>query len=140
MTVKEMAREEVVTVPPGESTQTIARTMEEAGVGSVVVVEGDHPVGVVTDRDLAIQVVGDAADATERTASDVMVEDLFTVNETEGIYDVLERMREVGVRRVPLVDDDGAITGIVTLDDFLVLLASEFDNVSGVVQTESPPY
>jgi len=56
------------------------------------------------------------------------------------VYGVLSRIADVGVRRVPIVDHDGAITGIVTLDDFVVLLTNELENVSEVIQGESPPY
>lgn len=140
MAIMDMAREEVVTVTPTVSAVDVGLTMAEQDVGSVVVVEDGQPAGIITDRDLAVKVVGENADPADLTAGDLMVEDLFTVPETEGIYDVLSQMCEVGVRRVPLVDDDGGVTGIVTLDDFIVLLTSEFRNVSGVVQSESPPY
>jgi CBS domain-containing protein len=140
MTVKSMAREEVVTVTPGASARDVALKMEESDIGSVVVVEDGMPVGILTDRDLAVHVVGENADAAELTAAELMTEELFTVHDEEGIYDVLAEMCEVGVRRVPLVDDEGAVSGIVTLDDFIVLLTSELENVSGVVQGESPPY
>lgn len=140
MAIKDMARQDVVTVTPGTSAVAVGRTMVDENVGSVVVVEDGEPAGIVTDRDLAAKVVAEDADPAAHTAADLMVEDLFTVPETEGIYDVLEAMKDAGVRRVPLIDGDGGLTGIVTLDDFLVLLSSEFENVSGVVQSESPPY
>lgn len=137
MTIKDMARPDVVTVEPGASAAEIAAVLEEENVGSVVVVEGDEPVGIVTDRDLALHAVGE--DATSVTASDLMPDDLFTVETDERIYDVLEAMREAGVRRVPVVED-GKLAGIVTLDDFIVLLSSEFDLASGVIQSGIPEY
>lgn len=140
MTIKDMARQDVVTVTPGASAVEVGRTMVDENVGSVVVVENGEPAGIITDRDLAAKVVAEDADPAGHTAADLMVEDLFTVPETEGIYDVLDAMNDAGVRRVPLVDDAGAVVGIVTLDDFLVLLGSELENVSGVLQAESPPY
>lgn len=140
MTIKDMAREDVVTVSPGETAKNIALTMQEETVGSVVVVEDGEPTGIVTDRDLAVQVVGENADAAGITAAELMTGDLFTVTENAGLYDVLSRMADVGVRRVPIVDHEGKITGIVTLDDFVVLLSSEFEHAADIIQDESPPY
>jgi CBS domain-containing protein len=140
MTVKDMAREEVVTVGPDAAARDVALTMADADVGSVVVVEDGQPAGILTDRDLAMEVVVENADAAALTAAELMTGDVSTVHEDESIYDALATMHEVGVRRLPLVDDEGALTGIVTLDDFVVLLGSELENVSGVVQSESPPY
>jgi CBS domain-containing protein len=139
MTVKEMARTDVVTADPETTTREISRLLEEENVGSVIVTEDKTPVGIVTDRDLALEVIGEGKDSATITAADVMTEDLFTVETDESIYDVLEGMRERGVRRVPVLED-GELAGIVTLDDFLVLLTSELENVSGVVQAGIPEY
>lgn len=140
MAIIELARTDVVTVPPDAGAGSIAELMDEESVGSVVVVEDDRPVGLVTDRDLALAVVSRGGDPTSLTASDVMSAEPFTVTEDESIYEVLSQASDVGVRRVPVVSGDGTLAGIVTFDDFLVLLASEFGNLSAIVQSESPPY
>lgn len=140
MTIENMARGDVVAVSPDTGVHRIAGLMDEHAVGSVVVVEDDRPVGLVTDRDLTLEVLSRGGDAETLTASGVMSADPFTISEDAGIYEVLASASEVGVRRVPIVDDDGKLAGIVTLDDFLVLLAGELDNVSDIVQSESPPY
>lgn len=139
MAIEDMAREDVVTAPPDATAQELARTMGRETVGSVVIVEDGTPTGIVTDRDLTLDVVADDLDPTERTARDVISGDLFTVESGAGIYEVLEEMRDTGVRRVPVVDD-GEVAGIVTLDDMVVLLSSEMDNVADVIQGEAPPY
>lgn len=139
MPIEEMARTDVVTASPDTTAETLAGMMDEDSVGSVVIVGDGGPLGIVTDRDIALEVAAAGADPTAVTATDVMHEDLFTVEAEEGIYDVLEEMRAVGVRRVPVVDD-GGLVGIVTLDDLVVLLASEFDNVADVIQAGAPPY
>lgn len=139
MTVGDLAREDVVTVTPETTAVDIATTLADENVGSAVVVEGTDPVGIVTDRDLAVSVIAEGADASTLTAADVMTGDLFTVEPTEGVFDVLAEMCDAGVRRVPVVDADG-LAGILTLDDFLVLLATELSNLAGVVESESPPY
>lgn len=134
MTVSDMARTDIVTADPETTTREISRMLERENVGSVVITEGETPVGIVTDRDLALEVIGEGKDSATITAAEVMSTDLFTVESDEGLYDVLAGMREHGVRRVP-VTEDGELAGIVTLDDFLVLLTSELEMVSGVVQT-----
>lgn len=139
MTIREMARTDVVTVDPETTTREISRLLEEENVGSVIVTEDETPVGIVTDRDLALDVIGEGKNSATIAAADVMTEDLFTVETGESIYDVLEGMRERGVRRVPVVED-GDLAGIVTLDDFIVLLTSELENVSGVVQAGISDY
>lgn len=139
MTIKDMARTDVVTADPETTTREISKTLKRENVGSVVITEGNEPVGIVTDRDLALEVIGEGKDSVTITAADVMTEDLFTVETDESIYDVLEGMRERGVRRVPVVEE-GNLAGIVTLDDFLVLLTSELENVAGVVRAGIPEY
>jgi len=103
--------------------------MRHKHVDAVVVVsdpEGDRvPVGVVTDRDLAIEVLADARDAAQTTLSDLMRSPVVVATDSEDARMILERMRFHGVRRVPVVDERGALVGIVTLDDLLRVLLSD---------------
>lgn len=139
MTIQAVAREEVLTVGPDTPVTDVADRLAQRRVGSAVVVEGDRPVGIVTDRDLAIDVLGVGADPTETVVRDVMHGDLFTVEATTGVFETITEMCDAGVRRVPVVDD-GTLVGIVTLDDLLVLLAGELTNLASIIQSESPPY
>lgn len=138
MTIEQLARENVVTVGPDATVLEMAATMDEQNVGSVLVTEGDGLVGIVTDRDLGLR-PWDEDDPTSLTATDVMTPDPVSVDPDTGLYDALQRAREANVRRLP-VTDEGALVGIVTLDDFLVLLSGEFEAVSDIVQAGSPPY
>lgn len=140
MTIAELARSEVITVPPEALATHIAELMEEESVGSVVVVDDDRPIGLVTDRDLAMEVVARGTEPSEVTAEEVMTPDPITVEKDAGIYGVLSLANDTDVRRIPVVDRDGGLAGIVTLDDFIVLLTSELDHISDIVQAESPPY
>jgi CBS domain-containing protein len=139
MSLRDLAREDVVTADPDTPATDLADTMREESVGSVVVTEGREPVGLVTDRDLAMELCKDGVDPAAMTARDVMTEDLFTVEADAGIYEAIRQTGEANVRRVPVVDD-GELWGIVTLDDFVVLLTGELGELSSVVQSESPPY
>jgi CBS domain-containing protein len=97
-------------------------------------------VGIVTDRDLTLDVLEPRADPDELTAADVMTEHPTTVGEDDGVFEVTKAMFEAKVRRLPVVDDEGTLAGIVALDDFLVLFTDELNGLAGVVEAESPPY
>jgi CBS domain-containing protein len=138
MTIRQLAREEVVTTDPEAPLSSVAELMRERCVGSVVVTEGDRPVGLVTDRDIGVE-VWDHPDPTDLSAADVMTPDPITVEADTGVYESFRVVSDAAVRRLPVVDD-GRLVGIVTLDDFVVLLAGELDGLASVVQAESPPY
>jgi CBS domain-containing protein len=133
MRIPEICTTEVVCCRPQASALDAARLMRHKHVGDVVVVsdpEGDRvPVGVVTDRDLTIEVLGNGRDAAQTTLSDVMRSPLVVATESEDASSVLERMRFHGVRRIPVVDARGTLVGIVTLDDLLRGLLSDMQTL-----------
>ncbi|KWK49254.1 histidine kinase [Burkholderia stagnalis] len=106
----------------------LADRMRRSHVGDIVVIEyrnGDAmPIGLVTDRDLVIEVMARGDDPGQVTAGQIMSRGLIVVSETEEISVALEEMRRSGIRRLPVVDDTGRLTGIVTLDDIVEYLAS----------------
>lgn len=139
MSVATLARAEVVTASPDASATELARRMRDETVGCVVITEDDRPVGLVTDRDLAVRLVADDHDPSSTTARDVMTEELTTVDVETGLFELTEAMEEGAVRRVPVVDD-GRLAGIITFDDVHGLLVDELDNLADVVEAESPDY
>ena len=141
MTVEDVARTGVLTASPDQSAGNLATVMKEENVGSVVIVDGDdHPVGIVTDRDLVLDVLEPREDPSQVTAGDVMTEALVTVDPDRGVLDAIEVMHEHSVRRLPVVDSADAMAGIVTLDDLVRLLAEELETLAAIVEAESPPY
>jgi len=141
MTLESLARdrEELVTAGPGTTAADLADLMKAHRVGSIVVEEGDRPIGIVTDRDLALAVVGGRRSATETTARDLMTGDLVTADISDGVFEVCQKMSEHGVRRMPVMDE-GRLVGILTLDDLVILLEDEMGQLSSVIQAESPPH
>lgn len=138
MELRDIVQTDVVTVRIDDTLLTAAETLRDSGVGSAVVltVDGD-PCGIVTDRDLVVYGL-DHVEALDHTVVDqVMSPDLFTVPIDAGVFEVVERMREEQVRRVPVVDD-GDLAGIVTLDDLVVLLARELSSLADVIESEMP--
>ena len=126
---------QVVTVRPTDSLGSVARLMEQHNVGAVVVCEGHNPTGIVTDRDLALQVAGHGM-PIEAAVARVMSAPVKTVGRDDGVLDTTRTMREAGIRRLPVVDDDGELVGIVTLDDLLRVLSRELSNLSEGIKSE----
>lgn len=139
MTVADIARTDPVTTPPSTPIDDVARLLRDESVGCVVVTEGDDPRGIVTDRDIAVRITADNLDPEQMTAGDVMTETPVTVDVSAGVVDLCDTMATMGVRRVPVVEG-GDLVGIVTLDDLVVLLATELSDLADVVRSESPPY
>ncbi|WP_457622207.1 CBS domain-containing protein [Persephonella sp.] len=137
MGIKNVARKEVVTASPDTPVKDIAKLMRDKNVGSVVVVENNRPVGIVTDRDITIRVLGNDQPA-EIPVKNIMTENPVTLREDEGIFEALERVKDVGVRRFPVVDNEGNLTGIVTVDDFVYLLGKEMSDIATIIEKETP--
>lgn len=140
MGILEIARTEVVTVSPDDSIYSVAVKMSEENIGSVVVTEKNSPIGIITDRDIAIDTIVENKDPSNTTAQEIMSEDPFTVDQDEGIFDVLNEMCNMGVRRIPVVDiTTNELKGIITFDDFVWILSTELENLSTIIEKESPP-
>ncbi len=140
MTVGAVCTRDVVIAHSEMSIVAAARLMREYHVGSLVVVNDEAgnnaPIGVVTDRDLVIEVLAVDVDSDSVTVGDVMSQPLLTVNEDESLWDVIQRMRAKGVRRTPVVNMDGALVGILSVDDLVQLLGDELSALAGVFGTE----
>jgi CBS domain-containing protein len=137
MTLKDVAIRGVETAGPDATVPVLANTMDEKGVGSVVITEENRVVGIVTDRDIALTLAREA-DPTALTAADVMTPEPLTMPPDAGLLELTERMDVESVRRVPIVDDNGIIVGIVTLDDLVRLLSVELDHLAAIIAAESP--
>jgi CBS domain-containing protein len=94
-----------------------AKVMREEDVGLVPVVEGDRLVGTVTDRDVAIRVVADGRDPQSTTVAEIASTDLVTVDPEQELDEGLRLMASQQVRRLPVVEEDGRLVGIVSQAD-----------------------
>lgn len=138
VTLEEVSRAEVVTVDPEETIANVAIEMADKDVGSVIVVEDGEPIGVLTDRKIAVT-LGEKPDVADRTAGELVSEGLVTGTPGMSIYEAVQKLRDEGIRRLPIVDDDGRLDGIVTLDDLIVLIAGELGAAAEVIERQSPP-
>lgn len=141
MPITDICKRDVVTVHSEATVLDAARLMRQQHVGDVMVVmrkeDGSAtPVGIVTDRDLVIEVIATELDPAVITVGDIMVSSLAVVNESNGIFETLQAMAEEGVRRMPVINKDGGLVGIVTLDDLLLLLGREFNAIPHILARE----
>lgn len=139
MPIRDLARSEVVTAEPDADAASLAETLRDNNVGSVVIESDGKPEGIVTDRDLTVEVIAKGRDGSDVTARDIMSEELVTAEASSGAFDACSTMCDNGVRRLPLVED-GELVGIITFDDMIQLLGDELQHLAGIAATESPPY
>ncbi|MDA8165037.1 MAG: CBS domain-containing protein [Desulfobacteraceae bacterium] len=129
MTVGEFCNREVVIATRDDVIVEIAKLMRQHHVGDVVIVDQAKlppvPVGIVTDRDIVVELVAEEVALESVKAGDIMSYELVTAREEDGIWETLQRMRAQGVRRVPVVNRDGGLEGILTVDDLLELFSEE---------------
>jgi CBS domain-containing protein len=125
----------VVTVSSSDTLASVASSMEEHNVGAVVIAENHKPVGIVTDRDLAL-LLGARGTSPRIPVAEVMSSPIKSACRDEGVFDVSQSMMEAGVRRLPVVDEDGRMVGIVSLDDLLRVLSRELANLSESIRSE----
>lgn len=129
MRISEICTHDVVCCGPDTTALEAARLMRSRRVGDIVVVsdveQARVPVGVVTDRDLAVEVLGNGREAAIMPVSGLVRAPVVIAADYEDVHSALERMRVHGVRRMPVVDDRGALVGIVTLDDLLGALLAD---------------
>ena len=141
MDAGDLCNRDVVTIGKGERVLEAARRMRQQHVGTLVVVDDEaatpRPLGMITDRDIVVGVVAEDPEDLDRfLVGDVMSFDVTTAYEDEGLDEVLARMRREGIRRIPVVDDDDTLVGIVALDDLLEALSRQLDEVSRLVARE----
>jgi CBS domain-containing protein len=139
MSIQRICHADVDMAEPSESVHAIAERMRQRTVGCLVLVnELREPIGIVTDRDLVVRVLAEGKDPYTTRIAEAMTYNLKTVPLDGSIEQALRIMRAGEFRRVPVVDRDGKLVGIVTLDDILMLLAEEFTQVGHVLDRETP--
>ncbi len=140
MSVGQYCNRQTVTAERSTEISEIARMMRREHVGTVVVVERrdntEYPVGIVTDRDLVIEVLALSLAPETVTVGDIMSNDLVTAREDDDFWRTLNRMSVKGVRRLLVVDEKGTLVGILTVDDVLTALTVGLSDMTRLVQRE----
>lgn len=127
MILKELFRErsEVVTLTMDDRISDAAELMRREKIGCVVIVDDRHIEGIITDRDIALGLALGAA-TPDSFVAEVMTKGVATINESTSLLETTRFFRNVRVKRLPVVDDENQLVGIVSTDDIMALLAREF--------------
>jgi len=123
----------VVTASAQMTVDQAARVMRSKNVGALVVVNAGRPVGMLTDRDVAVEVVARGMDPDTVRVVDVMGKKPVTIREELGILDAAKVFAKTGLRRLPVVTRSGVMVGIIAMDDLIMLLGNELGHVAGAL-------
>ena len=136
MRVGDICTSQTIYCSGDETVQGAALLMRQHHVGDLVVIaqpQGERvPVGIITDRDIVVSVIALGLDPASLLVSDIMSDALLTAADDDDVYETIERMRARGIRRVPVVNSTGALSGIVSVDDLLEFLAREMGELSRI--------
>ncbi len=140
MTIREIFNREMITIQRDATVLEAAKLMRKFHVGAIIVIDNINgrtiPVGVVTDRDLVVEVLATELDEAVITVGDIMAAEVFTLKESTSTFEAIQLMRRKTIRRLPVVDEDGELIGILTLDDILELLSEELLDLAKLVRYE----
>jgi CBS domain-containing protein len=142
MLLKEICSPDVVCCSSATTALAAARIMRQKHVGDLVVVndedeeEGQLPLGIITDRDIVIEVLGNDRDPAVTTVHEIIRTPVVVAYETEDTSQAVERMRAHGVRRLPVLGARRKVVGIITLDDLIKQLAADANVISDIVARE----
>jgi CBS domain-containing protein len=131
----------VVTVGKDDDLVTAAKLMRERHVGYLIVTMqrpdgGAEPVGVLTDRDIVVSVVAREVDPRSLKVADVMTRQPVTIGPGDSIDETVARMRQFGVRRMPVIDSLQRLVGVVALDDVLDHTCSQLASITASIRNE----
>ncbi len=136
MSLKPLMTKELTSLPSAATVLDAAKYMTDMNVGSVIVVDDDKPSGILTDRDIVTKVLSQDKDPKTTRIRDIMTSPAVTISEDKDIVDVTRLMSSHKIRRFPVVDANGKIIGVITLDDVLVFLGQEMQNIATALKTE----
>jgi CBS domain-containing protein len=129
MKAGELCVRDVIVADTASGVKEIAGLMREFHVGDIVIVKDREtcrePVGIVTDRDIVIELIARDTPVEACSAGDIMSSELYTAREDEPVWQVIQSMRDKGVRRVPVIDSGNCLVGILSWDDVIDFLAEE---------------
>ncbi len=123
----------VVTASAQMTVDEAARAMRSKNVGALVVVNAGRPIGMLTDRDVAIEVVAKGLDPDTVRVGDIMHRKPATILQDLGILDAVKTFARTGVRRLPVVTKNGVLVGVIAVDDMIMLLGNEMGHLAGAL-------
>ena len=140
MTIGKICNREVVFIHAQASIPEAARVMREYHVGDLVVIKEKTgkrvPVGIVTDRDIVLEVIAEGVGMDDVNAGDIMSDNLVTARESDGLLETIKVMRAKGIRRLPVVNDDNELVGILSVDDLIDLFSEQIVDLARLISRE----
>lgn len=140
MKLLELCNQNVIKVAKDESVLNAAKLLRNEHVGCLVVAEESNgtskPVGIVTDRDIVVKALAPNINLSTTHVCEIVTSKLITANVQDDIHTALDLMRHHGIRRIPLVDDDGHLKGVITVDDLFAHLGEELHGLSRAIYME----
>jgi CBS domain-containing protein len=134
--IGEICTKPAVTASPDTTVREAAHRMRTRKIGALVVVNGDRePLGVVTDRDITVNVVAQGADPAVVRVGSLVKRAPAVIREDAGVLDATRLMSRRGVRRLPVVSAAGTLVGLISLDDLLMLLGTELQHVASTLSS-----
>ncbi|MCW7539808.1 CBS domain-containing protein [Aquabacterium sp. A7-Y] len=137
--ISEVMTRNVRVVSPDDSLQSAARVMDEMNVGAVPVCNGDRLVGMITDRDITVRAVAAGLPADGTHVGDVMTDQVRWCFEDQPVDEVMKQMSDVQIRRVPVVDRDNRLVGIVSLGDLATRHPADVEGTLERISSPSQP-
>lgn len=135
LSVNDVMTKDVVSLPSDSPVIEAALAMRGGDIGFVVMEAGGQPRGVVTDRDITVRVVAEGLDPSETTLGDISSTEVVCLTPDQSVEDAARLMRELAVRRLPVVDENDCLVGVVSIGD----LAVEKDPDSALADISASP-
>ena len=140
MTTGKVCNRDVVFVHQQASIPEAARLMREHHVGDLVVIKEKTgkrvPVGIITDRDIVLEVIAEGVSMDDVNVGDIMSDKLVTARESDGLLETIKLMRAKGIRRLPVVNDDNELVGILSVDDLIDLFSEQIVDLARLIARE----
>ncbi len=135
MAIRDIIQKDVTAIEAKRSVRNAAKLMQDHHVGAVVVVDERNggkntPIGIITDRDIALSLAQDGKFDPEMSVRSVMTSNVVLCSPEDGIYETIDKMKANGIRRIPVVNKNDQLVGIIASDDLIQLLGSELSDLS----------
>lgn len=136
MPLDTICQKDVATISRQATLKSASQLMYEKHVGSLIVVEGYQgnqiPCGIITDRDIALAMGSGVYNLENTMVENLMMPDPVCAHRSDGIFEVAIKMKENGIKRVPVVNDMGALCGIISAEDIISLIAAELNQIASI--------
>jgi len=129
MRIKDVMSNEIACVDTKSTAVDAARKMRDQNTGTVIVVDGNDVKGLVTDRQIAVKTVADMKDPKSVPVKDIMTKNIIGCRENDDIFDALKTMGQNKIRRLPVVDDNAQLVGVVSLSDIAREMRTGMDSM-----------